>query len=345
MYALSFEHPEPNREQPRIIPVFIPFAGCPGRCIYCAQREQTGEHPMSLSKIFSACRARLAKCLEQGENNLGLAFYGGTFTALPWEWQLKFIKLAADFKSKGVLTHIRCSTRPDFIDLRQLDSLQKHGLDLIELGIQTFNDVVLQISRRGYNHEVALDACEKITGQGLELGLQMLPGLPGHSISIFMRDIEQVCDLSPSTLRLYPCLVIGNTELTSMWRQGKYRPWSLDTALGAISLVMPEIWKNGIKIIRIGLAPEADMLNALHAGPWHESFGSICRGMALRDMLLSKIRMMPGRAQKIMVPYRYVSDFWGFKRSNAAAYQKQGITRKEVDIHNGSKFIIMNHSN
>ena len=72
------------RRRPPIIPFFLPFAGCPHRCLFCAQDKQTGQrtknsrnYPDELSRILSGLEAR------SGNRPAELAFYGGTFTALP----------------------------------------------------------------------------------------------------------------------------------------------------------------------------------------------------------------------------------------------------------------------
>jgi len=53
---LRFDHPEPPRpahaRRPSIFPVFLPFAGCPQRCIFCDQTAQTGQAPEPLEHIF-----------------------------------------------------------------------------------------------------------------------------------------------------------------------------------------------------------------------------------------------------------------------------------------------------
>ncbi len=340
MFISSFRHPEPFYPRQRLIPVFIPFAGCPGRCIYCAQHEQTGEETRALGKTLDHLQVDLESREKNGQTGLGVAFFGGTFTALSPSWQNRFLSLAGSYKKKGVLSHIRCSTRPDCISVQNLLHLKDLGLDLVELGVQTFFDNTLKASRRGYNAEVAEQACAAVRQAGLRLGMQMLPGLPGHTIEEFQKDIHRVCRLAPETLRIYPCLVIGETELTRMWRAGAYTPWSQEKTITAISLALPVLWEKKIKVIRLGLASEKTLLANLHAGPWHSSLGSICRGRALKDVVLSRLAAAPGKTEKILVPRKYVSDFWGYKKENKQAYKRAGISPEKIKPHAGRNFIL-----
>ena len=47
-----------------------------------------------------------------------LAFYGGTFTALPERLQMECLALAMQAKEKGIVCRVRCSTRPDALGCR-----------------------------------------------------------------------------------------------------------------------------------------------------------------------------------------------------------------------------------
>lgn len=340
MFTSSFRHPEPGYPRQKLIPVFIPFAGCPGRCIYCAQHEQTGEGSRALGKSLDRLRADLESRKSRGQTDLGVAFYGGTFTALSTSWQKRFLSLAGRYKIKGVVSHIRCSTRPDCICARELMQLKELGLDMVELGIQSFSRKVLKASGRGYSARIAEKACATVRHSGLGLGIQLLPGLPGHNMDEFHKDINRVCSLAPETLRIYPCLVIGETELTRMWRAGCYTPWSLEKTICAVSLALPGLWEKKIKVIRIGLARENTLFEHLHAGPWHSSLGSICRGRALRDIVLINMAAAPGKTEKILVPEKYISDFWGYKRENRRAYQRAGVYPEKIKPHAGKDFIL-----
>lgn len=83
MPGLQFAHPEPPRDRRRIRPVFLPFAGCPHRCLFCDQKAQTGTAPASLAAILATLEQGLIRARDQGEEPCELGLYGGTFTALP----------------------------------------------------------------------------------------------------------------------------------------------------------------------------------------------------------------------------------------------------------------------
>ena len=130
-------HPWPvHGKGTRIVPVFLPFAGCRTRCIYCAQTLQTGRSLQGIRQVldeaFSMLRARSKRGLEPCE----LAFYGGTFTALERSAFGFCLHSALEWRNMGLISSWRCSTRPDCLDERLLLDMRAAGCTTVELGIQ-----------------------------------------------------------------------------------------------------------------------------------------------------------------------------------------------------------------
>jgi histone acetyltransferase (RNA polymerase elongator complex component) len=123
---MIFSHPEPVSRKTRILPVFMPFAGCRTRCVYCSQTVQTGTAESQLENIYTLLQQTLASA----EDGAGyeVAFYGGTFTAIPFEWQERLVSLAGQYIASGKVTGVRCSTRPDAVDSERLSQLRNLGL-------------------------------------------------------------------------------------------------------------------------------------------------------------------------------------------------------------------------
>lgn len=62
----------------RILPIFVPHAGCPNDCVFCNQKRISGSLlPASAETVRAA-----VSVLEPG-SGYELAFYGGSFTAIP----------------------------------------------------------------------------------------------------------------------------------------------------------------------------------------------------------------------------------------------------------------------
>lgn len=341
MKQVVFRSPEPSSKKTRIWPVFLPFKGCPGRCIYCAQKLQTAtQASISLSSTFEKLKNELTQAIRNNHNPLKLGFFGGTFTGLPNDWDQRFVQLAQEFRRKGLITHIRCSTRPDFINPLKLDKLRQSGLDMVELGIQSFSDPVLLASKRNYTAQEALQACQSIHNSGLELGIQLLPGLPKHDSSSWDKDIKVTCEQQPKAVRIYPCLVLKGTELENMWRKDLYRPWDLEETTQRLSKGLLQLWYNHILVIRTGLPHEPDLLNNIVDGPWHPCLGSIIRSRVLYNYISKHTLAYNGKPKNLFCPKKYQGEIWGYKGANKEKLKKLGLGANNIKFWSHDFFLI-----
>jgi len=281
------------------------------------------------------------EALPQGRS-VELAFYGGTFTLLPEEWLTRFLEAAARYRAQGTVHAVRCSTRPDACDPDLLDRLKAQGLDTVELGVQSFHDGVLLAARRGHAGRDAVKACAAVKNAGLGLGVQLLPGLPGHTLEMFEDDIAQCVRSAPDMVRLHPCLVLAGTGLEALWRRGEFAPWPLEDTVHAFAGAVLALWRTDIAVTRIGLAPEPSLEEGVLAGPRHPALGTMVRAHALlldiRERLDAPGILRPGQppgpggrtALRLRVPQRLSGEFFGHGRELAGAYAGLGLTAGAV---------------
>lgn len=338
--ALTFSHPEPDPSPTRVWPVFLPFAGCPYRCVFCAQDKQTGRDETALETVLQNLEHDLDGALKDGRGPYELAFYGGTFTALPSPWPEKFLGLAMRYRERGLVTHVRCSTRPDCVDEFSLSMLRAQGLDMVELGVQSFDDTVLKESGRGYSGVVARQACEMVEAANMGLGIQLLPGLPGDCPGVFQEDARIAASLKPEVARIYPCLVIRGTPLADMWRRGVYAPWPLERAKRELAEALLVFWENGVRVIRLGLPPEGTLAEHVLGGPWHPALGQSARGLALYYTIEAKVAEMSAVPSLVEVPRRYQGELLGHGKELADVYAELGLPGGSVRYTKESLFAL-----
>lgn len=330
---MIFLHPEPPLKKHRILPVFIPFAGCPQRCIFCAQDKQTG---LAVAPSHHAL-AQLETALEERAKNnavpVEIAFYGGTFTALAQDLQLALLDLCSVWRKRGMVTAVRCSTRPDCIESAWVQILQNRGLDLIELGVQSFNAHALQISKRGYLAETVYHATACLHSLGMPFGIQLLPGMPSVDTRQFLSDMHEALSLHPVCMRLYPCLVLEGTKLAAWWQEGRYTPWTLEEAVPTLAQALMMTWEAGVPVIRIGLTHDKALEQALLAGPAHPALGSMVKAKALHSYIAQKIQSFPKHDShhfSLAVPRRWQGLFWGHANNLVNDYARLGIRQEHV---------------
>ena len=335
-----FRHPEPAKTGHRVWPVFLSFKGCPGRCVFCAQPLQSGTPAQPLAATLAAMEHGLAAAARAGRGPYELAFYGGVFTALPEPWPARFLAAAEPFRQTGLVRRVRCSTRPDACDPALLADLAGRGLSLVEIGVQTFDDAVLAASGRGHDAAASRQAARRVVAAGLGLGVQLLPGLPGHDPAALARDVAETCALAPSLVRVHPCLVVAGTALAALYKAGRYAPWALEETIEALAQALPSLWRSGAVVARLGLAPQPELEAAIIAGPRHPALGDRARGRALLALVREEVAALGGAPAGLCAPRRFAGQLFGHAGELAPAYAALGLPRELVRFTRDEDFFL-----
>mgnify|MGYP003587266353 CR=1 FL=1 len=271
-----------------IIPVFVPHAGCPHQCVFCNQHTISGQKTVTVEEVRQQIN-RYLKWLKPGQANEA-AFYGGSFTGLPLELQTALFRPVDELLRQGIITRVRLSTRPDYIDEPKLKFLKQHGVYLIELGVQSLDEQVLQAAERGHNAAQVYEAVKLIRQEGFQVGIQLMVGMPKQTLSSVRETAEAVCRIKPDLVRIYPLLVLKDTPLEQDYLQGRFAPLSLEEAVQQAAYVYDRLTGQGIKVIRIGLQPDEELCRNILAGPFHPAMGELVKARAWRDQLAAVLK-------------------------------------------------------
>jgi len=237
-----------------IIPIFIPHKGCPNDCVFCNQKKITARQKTpSAADVAETIETWLSTLLPRNLDTIEAAFFGGSFTGIPMEEQSAYLAAAKKYKDAGLIDKIHMSTRPDYINEEILDNLRRFDADTIELGVQSFDDKVLKAANRGHDSSAVYRACELIKDYGFELGIQLMIGLPGDSRESCIYSAKETVRIGPSIARLYPTVVIHDTELYSQYLRGEYTPLTEGEAVDRTKEMYKLLDGAGINIIRVGL--------------------------------------------------------------------------------------------
>ena len=322
-----------------VIPVFIPHEGCPYRCSFCNQSKITGVHIQSDEMDVNKTIASYLNIFKINDlpKNREVAFYGGSFTGLELERQKHLLDVVQPWISSGQINSIRVSTHSLLVNQNNIILLKNNGVQTVELGIQSTNNVVLKSVGRPCDLQTVKLAVKIIRDNELKLGLQLMPGLPFDNESIFMESVNDVIRLKPDFVRIYPTLVIKNTKLFEMYNSGNYLPWSLDRMIELVKNSLIAFQKADIPVIRVGLHADPSMLENFVDGPYHPSFRYLVDRLIARDKmfhLLNRLSKYP-KTITFKVPPRQVSLFLGHKKDNILAIKEKfgihNILLKQID--------------
>jgi len=309
-----------------IIPFFIPHSGCPHQCVFCNQKNITGQNK---SAEASSVPQKINDYLKTGtaEEAVQIAFYGGSFTALPVGTQKAYLEASRPFIESGQVKSIRLSTRPDCITKKVLALLKGYHVEIIELGVQSMDDSVLTLSSRGHSSADTVNAIRLLRECKFIVGFQLMPGLPGDSAKGFMNTVDKTIALRPDFVRLYPLLVIKDTPLEGLYKTGQYTPLPLDEAVSLCRQALVKFEDADIEVIRIGLQPTEELgkPGTILAGPYHPAFRQLVESSILLDRMKALLtNRKPSRLElTFLVNPCDISAAVGQKRSNTECLKNQ----------------------
>jgi histone acetyltransferase (RNA polymerase elongator complex component) len=308
-----------------VVPFFIPHFGCPHRCIFCNQERITGAAGLP-------CEAEILGRIREyrrtsGASGVEAAFYGGSFTCLHRSDQERLLQPLQPFLETGEVRSVRVSTRPDAIDADRLSYLRSMGVTTVELGVQSMDDNVLELSRRGHTAREVVSAVSCLRAFGMRVGLQLMPGLPGDNPHISLKSMSSILSLVPDFIRIYPALVIAGTRLERDYADGRFKPMSLETAVTLCKVMLHRAMKASIPVIRLGLPWTANPAGegAIVAGPWHPAFRQMVDSELCYDLLAylaGGLGLHDCRAAAICHPSR-ISDVTGHRRANVVRLHRE----------------------
>lgn len=320
------------------IPVFIPHLGCPNQCVFCNQRSITGQETFDPESVVQIIDEALSTIPEDTETEI--AFFGGSFTGVDYDLMCRLLEIAYSYVKSGRVSSIRCSTRPDYINEKILDTLKLYGVKVIELGLQSVDTFVLEISKRGHSFEAEKNAVRLIKERGFSLVGQMMIGLPGSDLEKEKATARFICESGADGARVYPTVVFRDTELCLMAEKGEYTPLSTEEAVLRTAEVLKIFESYGVKVIRVGLCASENLSSpsSYYAGPNHSALGELCENRVFYSLIYEKLtKLSPKRGGTITVkvPKGAVSKAVGQKKNNKlrliSAFSLKDISFVEED--------------
>lgn len=330
-----------------IIPVFVPHLGCPNACVFCNQNKISGEQKKVRAKDVKKTIEYYLNNFKEKENEVEVAFFGGSFTGIEKQLQEELLKAANEYIQKGVVHSIRISTRPDYINKEILKMLKKYNVKTIELGVQSANNYILEKAKRGHTFEDVKKASKLINRYGFALGHQMMVGLPESTALDEINTAKALIKLKPKIVRIYPVLVIKGTKLEEEYNDGNYEPLSVVQAVERSKEVAHLFNKKKIKVIRIGLQNTDEICepgsktSEVVAGPYHPAFRQLVEAGMWYDVIVTKIKKFNTKVKQVQIRANPedINNIIGHKKENVKKlkeiYEVDAIIKADETIRNG----------
>lgn len=315
-----------KKDDTYIIPIFIPHRGCKNECVFCNQRKISGE---TRDVTEDDVRCEIEKYLamyKDGTRKKQIAFFGGSFTGLEIEDQVRFLNVANEYIEKGLVENIRISTRPDYISELGLKILKQKNVKIIELGVQSMDDEVLLAAKRGHTSQDVVKASNLIKKYGFTLGHQVMVGLPKSTMEKELYTMEECIKLKPEIVRIYPVYVLKESKLWEMYETKEYTPLELEDAVKRASAMYSLCVKNNINVIRIGLqtTEEINSKNIDIAGPVCDNYKERVLSYISYNNVKAKLnKLKPNKQVQLIVSPKEVNYIVGNNKNNLHKFSSE----------------------
>lgn len=252
-----------------IITVLTEPGKCPGQCVYCPDEqgmpksyildEPAAARALSLEfDPYRQVRERINTLTKNGHptDKIELIVKGATWNAYPLAYQYRFILrcfeaangvretkktdvkklknnlLLAQKKNetaKHRIVGITLETRPDHVTEKNILIMRELGCTRIELGVQTTDDKILKLIKRGHDTAETKRATKQLKKFGFKVDYHLMPQLPGSTPAKDAKMLAEIFsdpDYRPDMIKIYPCTVVKKSPLYKWIKSGKYKPYS-----------------------------------------------------------------------------------------------------------------------
>jgi len=312
-----------------IVPIFLPHLGCQDRCIYCDQDAITDVNARDL-------KSRIEEILTSRKDPFEVGLYGGNIFNIKPETLRRLFSYFDNHRA--VIKNFRISTKPVPLDDEVIAILIENRVTTVELGIPSFNDHMLEFLNRKHTSADLNKAFKLLTGEGLQVALQVMVGLPHETMEDVRETVAKIISLKPFYIRIYPLAFINGTPLADMYKVQKFVPITFDEAIHRAMLIYLSALQHEIKTVKMGLTDNEVIKETIIGGYYHPAFGFLVKSEVFFHAVMAKIAETGFSGEvTVFLNNRDIPHLLGHKRINIVRLNEAGlsITWQVNDIPTG----------
>lgn len=284
--------PSGDAQAPKVVPLQIPHGHCGPACPFCPPEPDEGELAELMLQPGDVAAAML-RYSDGGEPRSGtlLAFYGTPLPALPHGQRAPLLDAAERQFRSGRVDGIRITCDPARLARAPLGEWRARGVRSVEVPLLSTEPRVLR--EWGVENHPALmrDLAPRVGFDIPELGILLVPGLPGDSHDGAVRTARSVAAMRPAYVRILPAMALEGTRLEIWWRSGAWDPMTLDQAVSTCAAMLGVFRDAAIPVARLGLQPQFDLVRGPRVleGPYHPSLRQLAESRLFRRTIFEQV--------------------------------------------------------
>ncbi len=304
-----------------MIPIFVPYIEEKNNDIFF-KKIYHEKKVITAKDVTQIIEENLGKLKEQDEKEI--VFYGEDFTKLNSEKQEELLSVAYEYLKEKKIHNIKIITEPKSINKQIIKILKKYKVETVELNTPSTNNYILKRAKIKYKYEDITKASKLIRRARMKLHLNIMIGMPESTKLDEINSAKELIKLKPKLVKIYPVIVLNQTQLEQEYNAGEYEPLTIVQAVERSKELTYLFTKKKIKVIECSiediLSDENVNYNVI-AGPYDTEFKHLVESSIWYDSIVEKIKKFNVKVKEVEVrvnPLNY---------ENAVGYKSENIEK------------------
>ncbi|MEN9555921.1 MAG: Oxygen-independent coproporphyrinogen-III oxidase 1 [Planctomycetota bacterium] len=212
--------------------IHIPF--CRKRCKFCYFRVYTNQNAKAIEDYVKALIQELELISRKsaiGTRDLRFVYFGGGTPSYLSSRQLRSLReRMSTFITWENAEEVTFECEPGTLSVEKLETLRDIGITRISLGVESFNDQILEENGRAHLSPEVFQAWEWIRSIGFpQVNIDLIAGMVGETDDNWHRNIDKAIELSPDNITIYqmelPFNTVYSKEMRELGTQSPVADW------------------------------------------------------------------------------------------------------------------------
>jgi oxygen-independent coproporphyrinogen-3 oxidase len=208
---------EPDREIPLGLYIHIPF--CRKRCKFCYFRVYTQQNAETIQNYVDTLAAEFKTLAEKpgiaGQTLQFAYFGGGTPSYLSSRQLLTLRDKLSEFLSWETADEVTFECEPGTLNLEKIRTLKEIGVTRVSLGVENFDDTILEANGRAHLSPEIFKAYDWIQQVGFsQVNIDLIAGMIGETDENWTRCVERAAEMDADNVTIYQMELPHNTIIS-----------------------------------------------------------------------------------------------------------------------------------
>ncbi len=220
----------------------IPF--CKQACYYCDFHFSTDSS--TRGEIIEAMARELALQSHYLDETFTTLYFGGGTPSLLTPEEVDVLFAAAHRQLRVSTGEITLEANPDDLTKESAHALRQAGINRLSIGIQSFDDALLQFLNRAHTAGVSRRCIGDVREAGFDnISIDLIYAIPGLDQSLWRNTLKEAIQFAPEHISAYALTIENKTVFGNWQKRGKFMPMEEGDAALQFEILMDVLGEAG----------------------------------------------------------------------------------------------------